>query len=151
MPFTTTCQSLLALICTLYIIYNSKNITNDDYEIPLLGTVAAGQPIEAILTHDTVSVPRDMTDRERVFALRVRGDSMIEEHIQDGDIIDIDIPSGALSVRLSQQELADRRAAWTAPAPKTRSSYLARYARVQFGQKWTFGFRASAQDSMMAS
>lgn len=64
-----------------------QNITNDDYEIPLLGTVAAGQPIEAILTHDTVSVPRDMTDRERVFALRVRGDSMIEEHIQDGDII----------------------------------------------------------------
>ena len=56
-------------------------------EIPLLGTVAAGQPIEAILSHDTVSVPKDMQGRGRTFALRVRGDSMIEENIQDGDII----------------------------------------------------------------
>lgn len=59
----------------------------DDYEIPLLGTVAAGQPIEAILAHETVSAPRDMIGRDRAFALRVRGDSMIEENIQDGDII----------------------------------------------------------------
>ena len=59
----------------------------DDNEIPLLGIVAAGQPIEAILTHDTVPVPKDMQGRGRTFALRVRGDSMIEENIQDGDII----------------------------------------------------------------
>jgi len=56
-------------------------------EIPLLGTVAAGQPIEAILSHDTVNVPKDMQSRSRTFALRVRGDSMIDENIQDGDII----------------------------------------------------------------
>lgn len=60
---------------------------DESNEIPLLGTVAAGQPIEAILSHDTVSVPRDMQGRGRTFALRVRGDSMIEENIQDGDII----------------------------------------------------------------
>jgi len=59
----------------------------DDNEIPLLGIVAAGQPIEAILTHDTVPVPKDMQGRGRTFALRVRGNSMIEENIQDGDII----------------------------------------------------------------
>ena len=60
----------------------------NEYEVPLLGAVAAGQPIEAILTHDTVSVPRGMTSNGgRTFALRVRGDSMIEENIQDGDII----------------------------------------------------------------
>lgn len=59
----------------------------DDNEIPLLGIVAAGQPIEAILTHDTVPVSKDMQGRGRTFALRVRGDSMIEENIQDGDII----------------------------------------------------------------
>src|SRR5688500_3690228 len=40
-------------------------------DIPLLGTVAAGQPIEAILSHDTVSVPNDMQGRGRTFALRV--------------------------------------------------------------------------------
>ena len=59
----------------------------DRGEIPLLGTVAAGQPIEAILSHDTISVPSDLQGRGRTFALRVRGDSMIDEHIQDGDII----------------------------------------------------------------
>jgi repressor LexA len=61
--------------------------TDDDSELPLLGLVAAGQPIEAVLTHETVSVPRDMIGRGRMFALRVRGDSMIEENIQDGDVI----------------------------------------------------------------
>ena len=60
---------------------------DESNEIPLLGTVAAGQPIEAILSHDTVSVPKDMQGRGRTFALRVRGDSMIDENIQDGDII----------------------------------------------------------------
>jgi repressor LexA len=59
----------------------------DRGEIPLLGSVAAGQPIEAILSHDTISVPTDMQGRGRTFALRVRGDSMIEENIQDGDFI----------------------------------------------------------------
>ena len=58
-----------------------------DYEIPLLGLVAAGQPIEAILTHETVSAPKNMIGRGRMFALRVRGDSMIDENIQDNDII----------------------------------------------------------------
>lgn len=59
----------------------------DDFEIPLLGLVAAGQPIEAILAHETVSAPKNMIGRGRMFALRVRGDSMIEENIQDNDII----------------------------------------------------------------
>ena len=55
-------------------------------EIPLLGIVAAGKPIEAIL-NDTISVPQYMLRRGRMFALRVRGDSMIDENIQDGDFI----------------------------------------------------------------
>lgn len=64
-----------------------QDITSERYDIPLLGTVAAGQPIEAILTQDNVTVPPDMIGRGRSFALRVRGDSMIEENIQDGDVI----------------------------------------------------------------
>jgi repressor LexA len=65
----------------------SQQADADDYEIPLLGLVAAGQPIEAILSHETVSAPKSMIGRGRMFALRVRGDSMIEENIQDNDII----------------------------------------------------------------
>jgi repressor LexA len=61
--------------------------SSEDDELPLLGVVAAGQPIEAVLTNQTVSVPRDMVGAGRMFALRVRGDSMIDENIQDGDVI----------------------------------------------------------------
>ncbi len=59
----------------------------EKYEIPLLGLVAAGKPIEAVLNYETVSIPRDMLRRERMFALRVRGDSMIDEQIRDDDYI----------------------------------------------------------------
>jgi repressor LexA len=68
-------------------IVQQKESDDDGSEIALLGTVAAGQPIEAILSHDTIAVPKDMHGHGRTFALRVRGDSMIEENIQDGDII----------------------------------------------------------------
>ncbi len=61
--------------------------SGDEFEIPLLGRVAAGQPIEAILAHETVSAPKGLAGRGRMFALRVRGDSMIDENIQDNDII----------------------------------------------------------------
>jgi len=57
------------------------------YEIPLLGVVAAGNPIAAVLNYETVCVPRDMIRDGRMFALRVRGDSMIDEQIRDSDLI----------------------------------------------------------------
>ena len=69
------------------IVQQKESVEEGDNEIPLLGTVAAGQPIEAILSHDTISVPKDMQGHGRTFALRVRGESMIDENIQDGDII----------------------------------------------------------------
>ncbi len=55
-------------------------------EIPLLGTVTAGTPIDIYETKETVAVPAAMV-RKETYALRVRGDSMIDENIQDGDII----------------------------------------------------------------
>src|SRR5881394_2049752 len=58
-----------------------------NYEIPLLGVVAAGAPIEAVLNYETVCIPRDMLRQGRMFALRVRGDSMIDEQIRDHDLI----------------------------------------------------------------
>jgi len=61
--------------------------TEAKYAIPLLGVVAAGTPIEAVLNYETVCVPRDMIREGRMFALRVRGDSMIDEQIRDNDVI----------------------------------------------------------------
>ncbi|MFH1035801.1 MAG: transcriptional repressor LexA [Pseudomonadota bacterium] len=59
----------------------------EQVEIPLLGTVAAGLPIEAIAEERTVSIPSDMLGRFRTFALQVRGTSMIDAHISPGDVI----------------------------------------------------------------
>lgn len=57
-------------------------------EVPLLGVVAAGAPIEVVEVAETIPVPRDMLPRSGTcFALRVRGDSMVEEGIRDGDTV----------------------------------------------------------------
>jgi repressor LexA len=64
-----------------------KTEPDDNFEIPLLGIVAAGAPIEAVLNHETVCIPRDMLKQRRMFALRVRGDSMIDEQIREDDLI----------------------------------------------------------------
>ena len=50
--------------------------------------------------------------------------------IQEGDIIEIDIPEYRINVQLSDEELEVRRAAWSAPAPKVTSGWLARYAKL---------------------
>jgi repressor LexA len=56
-------------------------------ELPLLGYVAAGTPIEAVATSETIAVPEDLTGRRDTYVLRVRGDSMIDEQIRDGDLV----------------------------------------------------------------
>jgi repressor LexA len=56
--------------------------------LPLLGTVAAGLPIEAIEVSETIDVPQQLTaPRSECFVLQVRGDSMIEDQICDGDFV----------------------------------------------------------------
>ncbi len=50
--------------------------------------------------------------------------------IREGDIIEIDIPKYRINVQLSDEELDARRAAWSAPAPKVTSGWLARYAKL---------------------
>lgn len=59
--------------------------------LPLMGEVAAGLPIEAIENSEPIEVPRDMLGRGRdSFVLRVRGSSMIDDGIRDGDLIIIE-------------------------------------------------------------
>jgi repressor LexA len=55
--------------------------------LPLSGTVAAGRPIEAVETNETVAVPEELIGTGDFFALKVWGNSMIEEGIFDGDTI----------------------------------------------------------------
>ena len=63
--------------------------TDATCEVPLLGRIAAGAPIDTADERETITVPRFLLGRvrpHRVYALRVHGDSMIDEHICDGDI-----------------------------------------------------------------
>jgi len=57
-------------------------------KIPLLGTIAAGQPIEAIQNKEMIAVPKSkIPSLAEVYALRVVGDSMVDENINDGDVV----------------------------------------------------------------
>lgn len=55
-------------------------------EVPLLGRIAAGAPVEAIAGHDTLNFS-DFAGDASTYALQVRGESMIEDHICDGDYV----------------------------------------------------------------
>ena len=57
-------------------------------DLPLLGSVAAGQPIEAVVNPETISVPNDLIPRRGAcYVLRVEGESMVDEQIADGDYV----------------------------------------------------------------
>jgi len=56
--------------------------------IPLLGTIAAGRPIEAVQEKETIAIPKNkLPHPPDVYALRVIGSSMVDENINDGDIV----------------------------------------------------------------
>jgi repressor LexA len=63
------------------------NSNGRSVELPLLGYVAAGIPIEAIASSETIAVPEDLVGRRDTYVLRVKGNSMIDEQICDGDLV----------------------------------------------------------------
>lgn len=68
----------------------------DALSLPLLGVVSAGAPIEAIEVEERIAVPSSLVRKpESTFVLRVRGDSMIDEQIRDGDYVVVERRSEA--------------------------------------------------------
>lgn len=59
-------------------------------EIPLLGRISAGVPIQTIPSDESVSVPEEFIGIRDAYALRVHGNSMMDEQIRDGDIVIIE-------------------------------------------------------------
>ena len=73
---------------SIEVVKKTKKEKSDLTKIPLLGTIAAGSPIEAIETTETITVPKmRLTMSDEHFALRVQGDSMINDGIFDGDTV----------------------------------------------------------------
>ena len=56
-------------------------------DVPLQGLIAAGEPIEAVRGNELLAVPEDMVGRRDVYLLKVRGESMVDEQIRDGDYV----------------------------------------------------------------
>lgn len=64
-------------------------------EVPLLGQVSAGRPIEAVADPEMVNLPPDLVGSHPTYVLRVRGNSMIDEHVRDGDFVVVEDRSAA--------------------------------------------------------
>ncbi len=68
----------------------AEDIDPDENALPLYGRIAAGQPIEAVTTPETITVPPPLRTNNPCYVLEVKGDSMIEEGILDGDWVVIE-------------------------------------------------------------
>ena len=64
----------------------ARALSLDSFELPLLGRIAAGRPIEQMETPETISLT-DFTRAKNVFVLQVMGESMQDEHIVNGDYV----------------------------------------------------------------
>ena len=74
------------------ILYDPDAETADAHDdpiptLPLVGSIAAGRPIDALEDREEVSLTELVPTGDRIYLLRVRGKSMIEDHIDDGDLV----------------------------------------------------------------
>jgi repressor LexA len=69
--------------------------TRPAHTLPLLGRIAAGEPLEALAVGEEIEVPAALCSERPCYVLRVKGDSMIEEGILDGDLVVIEDRSTA--------------------------------------------------------
>jgi repressor LexA len=66
---------------------SSSSANSSVRELPLFGTIAAGRPIDVDVSDETITVPEHLTTRGENYVLKVRGDSMVEDGIMDGDLV----------------------------------------------------------------
>src|ERR1019366_1399887 len=92
-------------------------------DVPLLGRIAAGAPVEAIAGDDVLSFS-DFTGDPNTYALKVRGESMIEDHICDGDYVLIEkttqARNGDIGVALVDGSQTTHRRFYNEPGGKVR-------------------------------
>ena len=93
-------------------------------ELQLMGTVAAGLPLEVFPEQETIAVPHDMVRRGNNYVLRVKGDSMIDEQIRDGDYIVVNsrqtAENGEMIVALVDGEAATVKKFYREPGGRVR-------------------------------
>jgi len=108
-------------------------------EFPLLGRIAAGQPVEAIANPETFSLGDFAAGKSNIFVLKVKGDSMIDDHICDGDYILVEggdtaqngeivvaLTDGTDATRSASSMRATARSACNPPTPRWNLSLCRR-------------------------
>lgn len=65
----------------------SEARSSNTRELPLFGYIAAGRPLDVEVSDETISVPEHLTSRGENYVLKVRGDSMVDDGILDGDLV----------------------------------------------------------------
>lgn len=79
------------------------------FEVKVEGSIAAGHPIEVLDTRDEIELTPDIADpRKELFALRVKGDSMVEDLVGDGDILIVERQQDAARGQIAVVHLQDR-------------------------------------------
>ena len=79
-------QSRSIDVAPRYLQEQRRNRLEASLEVPMLGTIAAGQPVETYSERETLSFG-DFVGQKDTYALRVRGNSMVDDHICEGDMI----------------------------------------------------------------
>jgi len=74
----------------------ARPVTVSPFELPLVGRIAAGRPIEQVETPETISLADFTRSSRDVFVLQVMGESMQDEHIMDGDYVLVEKTQSAL-------------------------------------------------------
>ncbi len=92
-------------------------------ELPLAGRIAAGHPVEAVESHETISLA-DFTRGQNTFVLQVKGESMRDDHILDGDYIVVEptqvANTGEIVVALVGEDEATVKRLYREPGGKIR-------------------------------
>ena len=72
---------------SIELISSEERRTASRFKVPILGTIAAGRPIEAVEVPENFDIGEMFPDNRQCYLLRVKGDSMIEDQIRDGDLV----------------------------------------------------------------
>lgn len=72
---------------SIEIVGDERQYPESSVEIPLVGRIPAGKPFEAVSVHESIAVPSSMVGRKETYVLKVEGESMIDDHVMDGDLV----------------------------------------------------------------
>lgn len=125
---------------------NNIELLQTPYSLPILGEIAAGSPIEAITQPEEILLTQQLLGEDR-YLLRVRGDSMIEENICDGDLVICErcqkTPNGTIVVALINREEAtlkriyyEKNKIYLKPANKDHNTQIYKAKEVEIQGKF---------------